>query len=571
MCSSASVASDVQSSRQLRRRSADVGGLHLACTSSNGQGAGWVGDDDELQTLFAESLGDLYTETLKTVNEHHSEYIPTDLESSTRTSLIDSLAQWHFEPHRLPEEHLLACTSLLFEALLRIAGMQEATGLNMTQITPFIFHLRQIYRLENSYHNFMHALDVLQATYSFLESAHMVPPVTILHDPSEMWTPPPNPRIIGCLGLREIFVLYVAAIGHDVGHPGFTNLFMKNAQTPLSVVFDGKSALEHMHCQLLLRVMRQHGLGVLLDHPTDGARIRRLLWETVMATDMSVHAEFMKNFSVLVASRDATRARRQTLVCQAIMKCADISNPSRPYTVSQHWASALMTEWTSQAHLERYLDLPTTVQTAESPLAEASSQIFFISTFAMPLVSLMVEAIPEMEPYRTQCAANLHTWKTRQEKLRNEPSREPVSPTSSPRQPDEFLTAFPLTLPHSHRTPTLEDMMVWTPITADSSDSSDPGSPCSSLFTLTTEASTSVSVTSAEREGNAEIRAAGRAGMRKQRSVYSLNRNSWGAPERKVPLFVTPPPSSAPPAPVVVTSPGVKVGRHAARTTGSET
>ena len=53
-----------------------------------------------------------------------------------------------------------------------------------------------------------------------------------------------------------------------------------------------------------------------------------------------------------------------------------------------------MMEWTSQAHLEQYLELPTTVQTAGSPLAEANSQIFFISNFAMPLIQLMVEAIP---------------------------------------------------------------------------------------------------------------------------------------------------------------------------------
>ncbi|KAI5825279.1 HD-domain/PDEase-like protein [Schizophyllum commune Tattone D] len=560
MCPLGTGASDGSSSRQLRRRSADVGGLHLACTSSNGQGAGWVGDDGELQTLFAESLGDMYMETLKTVNEHHAEYIPTDLESGTRASLIDSLSRWHFEPHLLPEEHLLACTSLLFEALFRVSGMEEATGISMAQITPFIFHLRQIYRLENSYHNFMHALDVLQATYSFLESARMVPPVTILYETDRLWTPPANPGVIGCLGLRELFILYVAAIGHDVGHPGFTNVFMKNAQTPLSVVFDGKSALEHMHCQLLLRVMRQHGLGVLLDHPTDGTRIRRLLWETVMATDMSVHAEFMKNFAALVANPKAC-PRRQTLVCQAIMKCADISNPSRPYTVSQHWASALMMEWTSQAHLEQYLELPTTVQTAGSPLAEANSQIFFISNFAMPLIQLMVEAIPEMEPYRAQCAANLHTWQTRKEQLGNAPTAAspPAAPMPSPRMPDGYLTAFPLTLPPSHRT--LEDMLVWTPVTAESSDSSDPGSPCSSLFTLTTEASTTAS--SADREGNAEIRAAGRAGMRKQRSIYSLNRNSWGAPERKAPAaFVAPPPATAPAA-LLASSPSAKHPRLA--------
>lgn len=34
-----------------------------------------------------------------------------------------------------------------------------------------------------------------------------------------------NPYL-ACLGNQEIFALYIAAIGHDVGHPGFTNNFM---------------------------------------------------------------------------------------------------------------------------------------------------------------------------------------------------------------------------------------------------------------------------------------------------------------------------------------------------------
>ena len=166
-----------------------------------------------------------------------------------------------------------------------------------------------------------------------------------------------------------------------------------------------------------------------------------------------------------------------------------------------------------------------------------------------------------MEPYRAQCAANLHTWQTRKEQLGNAPTAAspPAAPSPSPRMPDGYLTAFPLTLPPSHRT--LEDMLVWTPVTAESSDSSDPGSPCSSLFTLTTEASTTAS--SADREGNAEIRAAGRAGMRKQRSIYSLNRNSWGAPERKAPAaFVAPPPATAPAA-LLTSSPSAKHPRLA--------
>ena len=62
--------------------------------------------------------------------------------------------------------------------------------------------------------------------------------------------------------------------------------------------------------------------------------------------------------------------------------------------MSQHWAAALMGEWTSQAMLEKFMDLPCTVQCSDDPLTEASGQVFFINTFAKPLLELMVEAIP---------------------------------------------------------------------------------------------------------------------------------------------------------------------------------
>lgn len=95
------------------------------------------------------------------------------------------------------------------------------------------------------------------------------------------------------------------------------------------MVFDGKSALEQMHCQLLLRVMRCHGLEALIDCPDNGHRIRRLLWETVVATDMSVHDQFMEEFRRAIAGEIESLTRRQTIICQTILKCADISNPVR--------------------------------------------------------------------------------------------------------------------------------------------------------------------------------------------------------------------------------------------------
>lgn len=177
----------------------------------------------------------------------------------------------------------------------------------------------------------------------------MVPPVSILldEDPERTWTSArkfDSGSLVTCLGMKELFVVYIAAIGHDVAHPGFTNLFMRNAETPLSMVYDGKSALEQMHCSLLLRVMRHYGLGPLLDDNCGSGgngstqSVRKLLSETVLATDMSVHSNFMENFKALVddgitqSESEAEEGesqlwRRQVLLCQGIMKCADISNP----------------------------------------------------------------------------------------------------------------------------------------------------------------------------------------------------------------------------------------------------
>ncbi|KDR79952.1 hypothetical protein GALMADRAFT_37977, partial [Galerina marginata CBS 339.88] len=454
--------------RDWRRRSADVGGLHLALASSEAettlgfgaQGQGWMGGEPgAVETIYAELLSDMYTSTLNSVNDNSLEAPPPPTPDSVRSRLIWSLSRWNFEPHKLSESEVLACTLLLFETLFRIQGMEEVIPLTMHQITAFIHHLRRIYRLENTYHNFAHALDVLHATQSYLKSAGAVPPPTVLFDPpARRWVPEKkfnSGSLMASLGLRELFVLYVAAIGHDVGHPGFTNVFMKNAQAPLSVLFNTGSALEHMHCQLLLRVMRVHGFAVLLDDPQHGAHLRKILLQSVLATDMGVHKEFMERLQAVVDGEMGSICLRQVVLCQAILKNADISNPTRPFLVSKHWASALMQEWSAQAHLEASYHLQPTVMSSSDPIKEADSQIFFITNFARPLLELTQRAVPEMQMYTTHCRMNLQTWQRRRKELMREQAAASMTPlpTATPSSPapvsprHDYHTAFPLTLP----------------------------------------------------------------------------------------------------------------------------
>ena len=170
-----------------------------------------------------------------------------------------------------------------------------------------------------------------------------------------------------------------------------------------------------MHYAILIQVIRHHGLANLLDRPS-GQVFRKTLAGIVLATDMGVHFEFMKNFAHLVAGKDLPLSYRKLLLCQALIKCADISNPvslpdvlhdtslircqSRPPGVSHYWANALTTEWNCQASLERLWQLPPSVQPSETPLAQVRGQIFFISRFAKPLLDITAKCIPGQESQR---------------------------------------------------------------------------------------------------------------------------------------------------------------------------
>ncbi|KAI0720811.1 HD-domain/PDEase-like protein [Cerioporus squamosus] len=442
-----------------RRRSVDVGGLALAL-ADEGRGHGWGGweETDCGETRYAEVLIDVRLHT-ETIVSQEGEHVPSfvDMDEGTRERLIHSLSSWHFEPHKLPEEEVIACSYILFEALYRIEHLYETVSVPLSCLAAFLQHLRQLYRQGNSYHNFQHALDVFQAVYLFLYSSGVVPPVTILLEDGRTWERNKDgcDPLVSCLTHEDLFALYIAAVGHDVGHPGLTNAFMRNAKTPLAVVYDDKSVLEQMHYSLIMQIMRHNNLGFLLDRLPSGSSFRKLLLGAVLATDMGVHFDFMSEFRSLVSGADFPELKRRILVCQALIKCADISNPSRPYLVSQHWAAALESEWSSQLLLEKHLQLPPSVNPSDSRIGEANCQIWFNTTFARPLFELVAQGIPSMEQFARQTRENLALWQTRAAELAAEPPVSPAvpgTPLAWPSQvPNDFLTAFPPALPESFR------------------------------------------------------------------------------------------------------------------------
>jgi hypothetical protein len=109
----------------------------------------------------------------------------------------------------------------------------------LDQLHRLLFAIRAIYHAPNPYHNYVHAVDVLQATYTFLVANGVAPPVTYLLESN----PAPwmresleesdsedheNARLAihSLLRPQDILTIMIGAMGHDVGHPGLSNVFM---------------------------------------------------------------------------------------------------------------------------------------------------------------------------------------------------------------------------------------------------------------------------------------------------------------------------------------------------------
>jgi hypothetical protein len=129
----------------------------------------------------------------------------------------------------------------------------------------------------------------------------------------------------------------------------------KNAKTPLSQIYNDTSVLENMHCLLITTLLRKHGFTFLfgpassatLNRPSQGPALdwtgfRKILFSTILATDMAMHFGWIVKLGELgdkiaedrCSMDEAEVWEDRIMICQALMKCSDISNPVRADRVS---------------------------------------------------------------------------------------------------------------------------------------------------------------------------------------------------------------------------------------------
>lgn len=229
----------------------------------------------------------------------------------------------------------------------------------------------------NTYHSALHGADVLCSSVAMLMKL---------------------PRSCLGSGLTPVakFATVVAALLHDIGHPGVQARFLHAVRHSITFSYFDESPLERMHVSHIFRLLSKHGGLDTLDE-AEYRKFRFLLCRMVLATDlakgyssiMAVKSQYPSLFysggdfkAKRVSRRSLTESelngpsKRQDVnpsfnmvseLLNIVIECADVAHPTKPLVLHQRWSALLMQEFLRQGDLEERLGYPV------SPLCDRTS------------------------------------------------------------------------------------------------------------------------------------------------------------------------------------------------------
>lgn len=285
------------------------------------------------------------------------------------------------------------------------ASPEEAT------LKKFVQVLEREY-LPNPYHNFSHAVDVLHGVARIMRLMS-----------SEV-----------LLSELEQYSLLIAAIGHDMGHPGVNNGFLSEVGHELALQYNDRSPLENMHCAKLYAVLAQPETDLFVAmSKVQLKEVRKIIIDAILHTDMMSHQAMVKDLQAMyqgnmevftenaesnaesnvhteseieVLSQPATKV----LIMNVILHGADISNTCRSWQVTYAWAHACIDEFFDQGDREKEFGIPVQFLNDRDTLNRPNSQIGFIEFMITPFLAAEVRVLRGLGGMATNLLVNIRKW-----------------------------------------------------------------------------------------------------------------------------------------------------------------
>jgi cAMP-specific phosphodiesterase 4 len=265
--------------------------------------------------------------------------------------------------------------------------------------------------LPNPYHNFTHAVDVLHGVARMMR---------LMQSDS-------------FLSELEQFSLLVAAVAHDLGHPGVNNGFLSEVGHDLALQYNDKSPLENMHCAKLYTIVANKATNIFANMSKDQYKeVRKNCIETILHTDMMGHQEMVKHLQIMYQVNSEVFARgarkddgvgltvpevevfsqpdAKLTIMEMVLHSADVSNPCRSWEVTHAWAMLTLEEFFAQGDQEKSKGIPMQFLNDREKLNRPMSQIGFIEFMLKDFYVAQIRLFPDLCEYGDNCATNIQKW-----------------------------------------------------------------------------------------------------------------------------------------------------------------
>eukprot|EP01137_Pigoraptor_chileana_P006466 Opistho-2@3215 len=298
----------------------------------------------------------------------------------------EGLGRWDFDVWSFGEDDLVRNVLGMFVDLDLVQHFQIPWG----NLVSLVRSIRSGY-LKNPYHNFRHGFDVAQACYLFLTTTKA----------RDHFTP------------LETLGLILAALVHDIEHPGVNNVFHINTESPLALRYNDQSILENFHCYRAFCVFKKPENNIFVNMPTGSYKqLRHYIIACVLATDVARHMDILSRFNATIPSFNKDNARDRELLLEILIKCGDVSNPMRPFHLAKYWSDMIQEENFLQGDQEKKLGIPSSPFMDRENPQQAKMSVSFIDFIVAPLFRSVSKVVPAIEECLPALAATREYWHT---------------------------------------------------------------------------------------------------------------------------------------------------------------
>lgn len=256
--------------------------------------------------------------------------------------------------------------------VLKLVGREflgQKPWLPQEHLPAFLDKLESRYLANNPYHSNVHAADMANSVFFMLENCG-------LQDRCD-------------ISETSVTTMMLAALGHDVGHPGYNNNFLINARHDHAVTYSDRSVLENFHAAELIRLLSGDVQGVnFLNGLAAAEQKQERFWMTslILSTDMSKLMQDLSSLRMKISSGTFTveDPSDQQLVMSWLFRSADIGHSAKPWKVHEAWSMRVVAEFHQQGDEEIRLGLPVSPLCARTDFKLGKSQAGFLQFVCLP-------------------------------------------------------------------------------------------------------------------------------------------------------------------------------------------